>query len=131
MRAPLENRPTLRAFLIIFAIAILVVALRLTAPLVVLSMLLSVALFVALVWWLYALLREHREEISLWPGRAQFAFYGGIFLIGANLGVWMASGLLGGIGFSINGPVGVAWLLVFPFCGYAIWRVWRDQHTYV
>ena len=54
--------------------------------------------------------------------RAKFVLYGAAALVAFDLlmfGFWGASGL-----------AAVAFLLVIALCGFAIWRVWRDQHSY-
>lgn len=130
MRAPLEHHPTLRAFAIIFAVVLVVMVFQLYATLMIVSALLSIAFFLAIAWFLYLVWRERRDEISLWPARAKWGFYGGILIICANLALYFGSRIAGVGGLEINGLVGVAWLLVFPICGYSIWRIWRDQHSY-
>jgi small-conductance mechanosensitive channel len=130
VRAPGASHPTLRAFAIILAIVVVVIVFQLYATLVVVSALLQIAFFLAIALVLFMLWRERRDEISLWPALARVAFYGAIFVMLANLAVFFGSRLLGSRPLQINGLTGVAWLLVFPLCGYSIWRVWRDQHTY-
>jgi small-conductance mechanosensitive channel len=121
---------TLRAFAIILAIVCVVVVFQLYATLVVVAALLQIAFFLAIAFTLYLFWRDRRGEIALWPARAQWAFYGAALLVLMNLGLYFGARLFTDHGLEINGPTGVAWLLVFPLCGLAIWRTWRDQHTY-
>ena len=77
---------------------------------------LNVAFFIYLMW------RERREEISTWPGRARVVFYGAALLAVADLGVdWYG----GAHGLQI-----IAFVGVLALAGLAMWRTWRDQHTY-
>jgi hypothetical protein len=103
--------PTLRGFLIIGLIAL--------ASLYVLA---RVAFLLALAFFFYLIWRERREDIAVWPRRAKFVLYGGAALIVFDIlvfGFWGAAGL-----------GAVAFLLVIGICAFAMWRVWREQHTY-
>ena len=130
MRTPGDEHPTLRAFAIILAIVALVMIFQLYATLVVVSALLQIAFFLAIAFVLYLAWRDRRSEIAFWPARAQWAFYLAILIAIVNLGVYFGSRVFGSHSLRINGLIGVAWLLVFPICGFAIWRIWREQHTY-
>jgi small-conductance mechanosensitive channel len=121
---------TLRAFAIILAIVVVVVVFQLYTTLIVVSALLQIAFFLAIAFTVFLFWRERRGEIALWPARAQWAFYGGALIILTNLGLYFGARLFADHPLKINGLTGVAWLLVFPLCGFAIWRTWRDQHTY-
>jgi len=125
-----REHPTLRAFAIILLIVCVVVVFQLYATLMVAAILLQIAFFLAVAFFLYLLWRERREAISYWPARAQWAFYGGVLVALTNLGLYFGARLFAVHSLRINGLTGVAWLLVFPLCGFAIWRTWRDQHTY-
>jgi hypothetical protein len=114
--------PTLRGFLIIGLIALAVVVLNLGTALASLYVLARIAFLLALAFFVYLVWRERREDIAVWPARAKFVLYGGAALIAFDIlvfGFWSASGL-----------GAVAFLLVIGLCGFAMWRVWRDQHTY-
>jgi small-conductance mechanosensitive channel len=130
VRTPGEGHPTLRAFAIILAIVGVVMVFQLYRTLVVVSALLQVAFFLAIAYVLFLLWRDRRADIAFWPTRAQWAFYLAILIVITNLAVYFGARLLGAHRLSINGLAGVGWLLVFPICGYTIWRVWREQHTY-
>ena len=123
MRLWSDLNPTLRGFLIILLVAGAIYALSLEAALVSLSMLVRVAFFLAIAFVLYMLWRDRvREDAATWPRHAQLAFYGGVGVILVALGA-----------FFWARPAGldaVALVLVLVCCGFALWRVWRDQHTY-
>lgn len=117
-----DMNPTLRGFLIIVGIVLVVVVLQLYQTIAALYVLARIAFLLAIAFFLYLVWRERRQEISVWPLRAQVAFYGAAFLILADI-----------FFYSLEGAVGleaVAFLLVLPVCGYAMWRVWREQRTY-
>jgi hypothetical protein len=66
--------------------------------------------------------RERREEIAAWSNRARVVFYGAAVLAIADLGAeWYG----GSHGLQI-----LAFLAVLALSGLAMWRTWRDQHTY-
>lgn len=130
MRSRGNEHRTLRAFAIIIAIVCLVVIFQLYATLVVAAILLQIAFFLAVAFFLYLLWRERRGEISLWPAHAQLAFYGGALVALTNLAIYFGARLFAAHSLEINGLTGAAWLLVFPLCGLAIWRSWREQHRY-
>ena len=114
--------PTLRGFLIIIAIVVVIVALQLEATLAALLILARIAFLLAIAFFVYLMWRERREEIAAWPLRARVVFYGAALLAVADLGVnWYG----GARGLQILAFVGVLVL-----SGVAMWRTWRDQHTY-
>ena len=117
-----DMNPTVRGFLIITAIVLLVVLLQLYQTLAALYVLARIAFLLAIAFFVYLVWRERREEMGAWPGRARLAFYGAAGLIVAD---FLAFTLLGARGLEA-----VAFLLVLPICGYAMWRVWREQRTY-
>ena len=115
--------PTVRGFLIIIAIAAVVVVLQLEATVVALLILARIAFILAIAFFIFLMWRERREEISMWPARARIVFYGAAVIAVADLGVnWYG----GARGYQVLAFVGVLVL-----CGLAMWRTWRDQHTYV
>lgn len=114
--------PTVRGLLIIALLALLVVVFQLEATLVALTILLRIAFILAIAFFVYLVWREKRVEISTWSVRARTCFYGAALLIVADLGVeWYA----GAHGLQV-----LAFVAVIVFCGIAMWRIWRDQHSY-
>jgi len=122
VRRFLSDHPTLRGFLIIAAIAVIIVALSLQASLTALFLLARIAFFLAIAFFIYLVWRERREDIAVWPRRAYIAFYGAAILAVAALAVYFLRGA--------SGLDAVAFLLILGACGFSMWRVWRDQHTY-
>jgi hypothetical protein len=122
-RAWSDMNPTVRGFIVIALIAIAIWALSLQATLISLFLLVQIAFFLAIALVLYLLWRDRvREDASMWPRRAQVTFYGAVALVVVSLGVffWQRP----------SGLEALAFLLVLAACGFAGWRVWRDQHAY-
>ena len=114
--------PTLRGFLVIAVIAAIVVVLQLQATLAALLILARVAFILAIAFFIFLMWRERREEISQWPPRASVVFYGAALLAVADIGVYWYGGA--------HGIQILAFLAVLVLSGIAMWRTWRDQHTY-
>jgi small-conductance mechanosensitive channel len=114
--------PTVRGFLIIVAIAGIIVAFQLEATLTALLIIARIAFLLAIAFFIYLVWRERREEIAAWPARARTVFYGAALLAVADLGVDWYGGT--------HGLQVLAFVAVLAGCGFALWRVWRDQHTY-
>jgi hypothetical protein len=114
--------PTLRGLLIVALIALVVVVLQLQATVAVVSALLSIAFILALTFFVYLVWRENRADIATWSLRARLTFYGAALVIVVDLGVrwWYGS----------PGIQLLAFLGVIAICGFAMWRVWRDQRHY-
>jgi small-conductance mechanosensitive channel len=115
--------PFVRGLLILALIAGLVVVFQLEQTLVVLSNLVRIAFFLAIAYFIFLVWRERREGISMWPARAQWVFYGAAIVAVADVGVYWYGGA---VGLQI-----IAFIAVLVLCGFAMWRTWRDQHTYV
>jgi hypothetical protein len=114
--------PTLRGFLIIGAIVVLIVVLQLEATLTALLLIARIAFLLAIAFFIFLMWRERREEISTWPTRAQVVFYSAAVLAIVDLGVnWYG----GAHGLQI-----IAFVGVLVLCGLAMWITWRDQHRY-
>ena len=121
-RAFQDMNATLRGFLIIALIAAVVVVLQLERTLTALFILARIAFFLAIAYFLFLLWRDRREEISMWSVRARIVFYGAALLAVSDLAVnWYG----GAHGFGV-----VAFVGVLALCGLAMWRTWRDQHSY-
>jgi hypothetical protein len=117
-----DMNPTLRGFLIIVAIVLVVILLNQQTALVSLVALSRIAFFLAIAFFVYLLWRERRGAISMWPGRAQLAFYGGAALIVVAIGTYVLYGA--------SGRSALAFFLTLGLSAFAMFRVWRDQHTY-
>ncbi|HZP30646.1 MAG TPA: hypothetical protein VFC99_16970 [Acidimicrobiia bacterium] len=114
---------TLRGFAILVLITVVVVVLQLEATLDALYVIARIAFLLAIAFFLFLLWRERRGEIDVWPGRAKAAFYGGAALIVLDVAA---------ISFvDETGLDAVAFVLVLAAGGFAMWRTWRDQHTYI
>jgi small-conductance mechanosensitive channel len=114
--------PTLRGFLIIVAIVLVVMLLNLYGALIAIGMLLRIAFFIAIAVFLFLWWRERRSDIDTWSTREKTVFYGSAVLIVAALGSFFWRGL--------PGYEALPFIGVLVCGGFAMWRVWRDQHTY-
>lgn len=117
-----EMNSTLRGFLIIIGIVLLVIVLNQQTTLLSLVLLTRIAFFLAIAFFVYLMWRERRGDISTWPGRAQFAFYGGAVLIIVSIGAFIVYGA--------SGRSALAFIVTLGLCGFSMFRVWRDQHSY-
>jgi small-conductance mechanosensitive channel len=117
-----DMNPTLRGFLIIGLIALIVVVLNLYGTLIALGILLRIAFFLAIAFFIYLLWRERREEIGTWSARERIVFYGSALLIVGALGSYFTRGLPG---YDALGLIGV-----LACSGFAMFRVWRDRHSW-
>src|SRR5437868_485076 len=73
--------PTLRGFLIIALIVIVVMVLNLYGTLAALGILLRVAFFLAIAFFIFLMWRERRDEIGGWGTGGGVVFFGSGFLI--------------------------------------------------
>jgi uncharacterized membrane protein (DUF4010 family) len=115
--------PTLRGFLIIGLIALVVVVLQLQATLSALLILARIVFILAIAFFIYLMWRERRGDIAQWPLRARVVFYGAALLAVADLGANWYGGA--------HGLQVLAFVAVLVLCGFAMFRTWRDQHTYI
>ena len=122
-RAFRDLNPTLRGFLIIALVAVVIVVLQLEKTLTALFLLAQIAFFVAIAYFVYLVWRDRREEISMWSKRSRVVFYGAAVLMVVNV----ASRFFVPVGSGLNLLVFIA---VFVLGGFAMWRVWRDEHSY-
>jgi amino acid transporter len=121
-----DMNPTLRGFIIVGLIALVVVVLQLYETLIALGILLRIVFFIAIAVVIYFLWRDRlRHEIDSWGDRQRRVFYGAAALIVADLAVlfWPDRPALAGLD-------AIAFLGVLVLSGVAMWRVWRDQQTY-
>jgi hypothetical protein len=117
-----DMNPTLRGFILIALVAAVIVALSLESTLVALSLIAQIAFLLAVAFFVYLVWRERRGEIELWPTRAKVAFYGAAALIVVDVGAFWYD--------RPRGVDAVAFFLVLGLAGFAMFRVWRDQHTF-
>ena len=115
--------PTLRGLLILAVIAGLIVVFQLEQTLVALNAIARIVFILAIAYFIFLVWREQREGISMWSGRARTVFYGAAILAVADVGVYWYGGA---VGYQI-----LAFVAILALCGIAMWRTWRDQHTYV
>jgi small-conductance mechanosensitive channel len=114
--------PTVRGFLIIVLIVLVVMVLNLYGTLLALGMLLQIAFFLAIAFFVYLVWRERRGDIATWEPRERIVFYGSALLMLAAIGSYFWHGFPG---YDALGFIGVI------ACGaYAMFRVWRDRHTF-
>jgi hypothetical protein len=115
--------PTLRGLLILAAIAALIVVFQLESTLGVLLWIARIVFFLAILYFIFLMWRERREGIALWPIRARTVFYGSAIVAIADVVLYWYGGA---VGYEI-----LAFVAVLALCGFAMFRTWRDQHTYV
>ena len=116
--------PFLRNLLILAGVAVLIVVLNFEVALITVSLLLRIAFFIVIGVVAYFYWRDFgRREISTWPQRAAWVFYGAVALLVVDIGWWMLAGLAGR-----NLLVAI---LVAAACGYVGYRTWRDQRNLV
>jgi hypothetical protein len=117
-----DMNPTLRGFIIIALIALTIVVLQLYQTLVVFSIIARVAFLLAIAFFVYLVWRERRDEIAEWSTRARTAFYGAAVVMVADIAVITFRGA--------SGLDAAVFVVVLVLCGYAMWRTWRQEHTY-
>jgi hypothetical protein len=116
--------PTVRGIAIIVLVAAVITALQLQIALQSLLALARIAFFLAIAFFVFLIWRERRGEISVWPRRSRAVLYGAVGLALVNIGAavllpWPSTGL-----------EAVVFFFVLGVCVFAVWRVWRDEHTY-
>ena len=117
-----DMNPTLRGFLIIVVIVLAVILLNAQNTVISLLLLARIAFFLAIAFFIYLLWRERRFEISTWPGHSRLAFYGGALLIIVSIGVFILT--------SVSGRNALAFFVTLGLSAFAMFRAWRDQHSY-
>ena len=113
---------TARGLLIIAAVAGVIVGLQLWTTLALIVVLARIAFFGAIAFFVFLMWRERREGISMWPQRAQVAFYGSALVAVANVGVYWYGGA--------RGMEVIAFVAILALCGLSMFRTWREQHRY-
>jgi phosphate/sulfate permease len=117
-----EMNPFVRGMLVVALIAGIVVVLQLQLTLTALFLIASIIFPLAIAYFLFLMWRERRDDFEVWPTRSKIAFYGGAVLIVAALLVAFFRGA--------SGLDAVACVLVIVLSGFAMFRAWKDQHTY-
>jgi uncharacterized RDD family membrane protein YckC len=116
--------PTARGFLVLVLIAAVVTALQLGAGLIVILVFLQILFLLAMGYAIFMLWRRRREEISMWSLRSRLVFYGGAALTAVDVGFALSPW------FPTSGLETLVFLGALAAGLYAMWRVWRDEHTY-
>jgi hypothetical protein len=116
--------PTLRGFGIIVAIAAAITLLQLQVGLEVILLFLNILFLLALAYILFLVWRSRREEIAMWKRRSQVVFYAAAALAIVNIGLWFATS------WPETGLQTLIFFFVLFAAGFAMWRVWREEHTY-
>ena len=121
MRRLWESR-FVRGLLLIAIVSAAIVALSLENALLTAGALMSVAFFLAIAFFLFLLWRERRGDLEAWSDLSRRTFYGAIVLAVLSIGAL--------IGLGPTGADAIAFFAVIACCFWAIWRVWRREHTY-
>jgi small-conductance mechanosensitive channel len=116
-----DMNPMLRGFLLIALVALVIVVLQLQATLTALLLIARIAFFIAIAVFLYLLWRDRRSEIDTWSRRGRAVFYAAALLMVADVGAYTL--------FGASGPDALAFVLVLACCGFAMFRVWRDERS--
>jgi hypothetical protein len=119
-----DMNPTLRGFLIIVVVAAAITAAGAEAGLYVVLFVLRILFIIAIGYLVYTLWRRNRAEIATWGRRARAVFYGAAALAIVNLVASFA------LTYPENGLESLAFFVILAACAFAMWRVWRDEHTY-
>jgi hypothetical protein len=116
--------PSLRAFGILVLIAAVITALQLGTGLRVILAFLQILFLLAIAYVVFMLWRRRRDEISMWSLRSRLVFYGGAALAMADVGLAFSPW------FPNTGLETIVFLAALAGGLFAMWRVWRDEHTY-
>ncbi|HEU5065301.1 MAG TPA: hypothetical protein VFT86_05370 [Gaiellaceae bacterium] len=117
-----DMNPFVRGMLVVALIAGIVVVLQLQLTLTALFLIASIVFPLAIAYFLFLMWRERRGDFEVWPARSKFAFYGGAALIMVALLLVVFQGA--------SGLDALACVFVIACSGFAMFRAWRDQHTY-
>ena len=122
MRFFREMNSFVRGLLIVAVVALVVVILQLQATLTALFLIAQIGFFLAIAFFIYLVWRERRSDIDTWSTRAKAAFYAAAILIVVDVGFFIVA--------RPSGRSALAFFLVLIICGFAMFRVWRDQRSY-
>jgi hypothetical protein len=115
--------PLVRGLIVVALVALVIVVLQLQLTLVALFLIARIAFLLAIAFFLFLMWRERRSDIESWETRPRIVFYGAALLIVVDVGAYALRGA--------SGLDALAFVLVLALSGFAMWRVWRGQHTYV
>jgi amino acid transporter len=116
------SNPTVRGLALVALVAFAIVLFSLEESLATVGGLMRIAFFLAIAFFLFLVWRERRSDIESWSDRARWVFYGAVAIAVLDIGML--------IGLSPSGLELIAFVVVLVACGWAIFRVWRDEHTY-
>ncbi len=125
---PRSWNPTLRGALIIVVVAALITASGAAGALglSLVFLILRIAFIVVVAIVLFRLWRANRERIAEWQSRSRVVFYGAAALALVNVVASFAPF----VAWPATGLEALVFFGVLVACAYAMWRVWRDEHTY-
>ena len=109
---------------ILVVVAGVITALGLEDVLGALFWVVRIAFVAALAWFLFVLWRRNRSEIATWPLRSRVVFAAAAVLALVNLVLAFV------LDYPATGLEAVVFFAVLAACAFAMWRVWRDEHTY-
>ncbi|HMI99108.1 MAG TPA: hypothetical protein VK488_04680 [Gaiellaceae bacterium] len=121
-----DMNPTVRGFLVIALIALVVVVFQLYQTLAVVGGLLRIVFFLAIAYFVYLWWRNHRSDIEAWSQRSRGVFYAAAILIVLDLATYFSPFRTA----PLRGFGALSFVLVIAICAFSMWRVWRDEHRY-
>ena len=125
---PRSWNPTVRGFAIIVLVAAAITASGAAGALGlgIVFLFLRIAFIVVVAIVLFRLWRRNRERIAEWQLRSRLVFYGAAALALVNVVASFAPF----VAWPTTGLESLIFFAVLTACAYAMWRVWRDEHTY-
>ena len=125
---PRSWNPSVRGFALIVLVAAAITASGTAGALGlgVVFLVLRIAFVVVIAIVLFRLWRANRERIAEWQGRSRLVFYGAAALALVNVVASFAPF----VAWPATGLEALVFFGVLAACAYAMWRVWRDEHTY-
>ena len=122
MRRLWENG-LVRGLALVALVSLGIVLLSLEESLVTAGALVRIAFFLAIAFFLFMLWRERRSDIEAWSELSRRTFYGAIVLAVLDIGAV--------IGLGPTGADAIVFFVVLACCAWAVFRVWRREHSYV
>ncbi|HVM16657.1 MAG TPA: hypothetical protein VM290_03665 [Gaiellaceae bacterium] len=120
-----DMNPTVRGFLIITVVVLVILVLSLEETVVSLHLIARIAFFIAIAVVLFMFWRERRSDIATWSRRGQLVFYGAAALAVGSLAwyFWPTGGPATGLDL-------LAFLATLAIAIFSMIRVWRDERTF-